>query len=85
MERVLVTGAGGYVGTSLVPMLPPGPRGARARPLLLRPRPLAQHERLELVRADSRRLEPAVRGRRPVIDLVAISNDPSGELFPDAT
>ena len=87
MERVLVTGAGGYIGTSLVPMLLA--QGYKVRALdrfFFGRKLLPEHEQLELIKADSRRLEPAYfEGVDHVIDLVAISNDPSGELFQDAT
>jgi nucleoside-diphosphate-sugar epimerase len=87
MERVLVTGAGGYIGTSLVPMLLA--QGYKVRALdrfFFGRKLLPEHEQLELVKADSRRLEPTCFERVDhVIDLVAISNDPSGELFQEAT
>lgn len=87
MERVLVTGAGGYIGTTLVPMLLA--QGYKVRALdrfFFGNGLLPEHEHLERIRADSRRLEPEIfRGVDHVIDLVAISNDPSGELFEDAT
>ncbi|MEZ5866855.1 MAG: SDR family oxidoreductase [Geminicoccaceae bacterium] len=87
MERVLVTGAGGYIGTTLVPMLLA--QGYQVRALdrfFFGAELLAPHARLELVKADSRRLEAHhFKGVDHVIDLVAISNDPSGELFQDAT
>ena len=87
MERVLVTGAGGYIGTTLVPLLLE--QGYEVRALdrfFFGGHLLADHPRLERIRADSRKLEPAhLEGIDHVIDLVAISNDPSGELFLDAT
>ncbi|MDF2781825.1 MAG: UDP-glucose 4-epimerase, partial [Geminicoccaceae bacterium] len=87
MERVLVTGAGGYIGTSLVPMLLAAGYKVRALDRFFFGRDLLpEHEQLERIQADSRRLEPAYfEGVDHVIDLVAISNDPSGELFQDAT
>ena len=87
MERVLVTGAGGYIGTTLVPMLLA--QGYKVRALdrfFFGGDLLPEHEHLERIRADSRRLEPELfEGVDHVIDLVAISNDPSGELFQNAT
>lgn len=85
--RVLVTGAGGYIGSVLVPMMLAEGLQVRAvdRFFFGRDR-LADHERLEVVQEDSRRLTPEhFAGVDAVIDLVAISNDPSGELFPAAT
>ena len=87
VKRVLVTGGGGYIGTTLVPMLLDA--GYRVRVLdrfffgrdLLPP-----HANLEVVIEDSRRLAAAhFDNVDAVVDLVAISNDPSGELFQDAT
>jgi nucleoside-diphosphate-sugar epimerase len=47
---------------------------------------LADHERLEILVEDARRLTADhFEGVDAVIDLVAISNDPSGELFQNAT
>ncbi len=85
--RVLVTGAGGYIGTVLTPMLLEAGYEVRAVDRFFFGRDLlAPHPRLEITVEDSRRL-PAERfeGVDAVIDLVAISNDPSGELFRDAT
>jgi nucleoside-diphosphate-sugar epimerase len=87
MERVLVTGAGGYIGTTLVPMLLAQSYKVRALDRYFFGRDLLpEHEHLERIQADSRRLEPThFDGVDHVIDLVAISNDPSGELFQNAT
>ncbi len=87
MERVLVTGAGGYIGTTLVPMLLE--QGYRVRALdrfffgqHLRP----GHEHLQILKEDARRIQAEhLKGIDTVLDLVAVSNDPSGELFQEAT
>jgi nucleoside-diphosphate-sugar epimerase len=87
MERILVTGAGGYIGTTLVPMLLA--QGYKVRALdrfFFGGHLLPEHPRLERIRADIRRLEADhLREVDHVLDLAAISNDPSGELFPAAT
>ena len=87
MERVLVTGAGGYIGTTLVPMLLDEGYVVRAVDRFFFGRQfLPEHNRLEVVVEDNRRLTPAhFEGVGAVIDLAAISNDPSGELFQKAT
>jgi nucleoside-diphosphate-sugar epimerase len=87
MERVLVTGAGGYIGSTLVPMLFAAGYKVRALDRFFFGRDvLPEHEHLERVQADSRRLETAHLDEVDhVVDLVAISNDPSGELFQNAT
>ena len=87
MKNILVTGAGGYIGTTLVPMLLE--QGYRVRALdryffgdHLPPR----DDRIERVKEDSRRIRPShLKGIDAVIDLVALSNDPSAEHFQQAT
>jgi nucleoside-diphosphate-sugar epimerase len=87
MERVLVTGGGGYIGTTLVPMLLDSGYQVRVLDRFFFGRALLpEHDNLEIVQADSRFLQPGYfEDVDHVIDLVAISNDPSGELFPKPT
>lgn len=87
MTHVLVTGAGGYIGTSLVPMLLEAGHTVRAVDRFFFGRELLPPQPgLEVVIEDTRVLpEHLLEGIDAVIDLVAISNDPSGELFQNAT
>ncbi|MYE10855.1 MAG: SDR family oxidoreductase [Gammaproteobacteria bacterium] len=87
MSRVMVTGAGGYIGTVLTPMLLDAGYDVRAVDRFFFGRDLlAPHSNLEVVIEDSRRLAAEhFEGVDAVIDLAAISNDPSGELFREAT
>jgi len=86
-KKILVTGAGGYIGTTLVPMLLSEEAKVIAvdrfffgKDLLL------EHKNLTLVKQDSRNIEEELfKDVYAVIDLVAISNDPSGEVFQNAT
>jgi len=86
-NTVLVTGAGGYIGTTLVPILLEAGYRVRALDRFFFGRDLLpEHENLEIVVEDTRKLTTAhFDGIDHVIDLSAISNDPSGELFQDAT
>ena len=87
MRHILVTGAGGYIGTTLVPLLLDEGYTVRAIDRFFFGRGLLpEHDQLDIVVEDTRKLGPEhFEGVDAVIDLAAISNDPSGELFQDAT
>lgn len=87
IKTVLVTGAGGYIGTVLVPLLLNEGYAVRAVDRFFFGRHLLPNrDRLDVIIEDSRKLSPEhFEDVDAVVDLVAISNDPSGELFQDAT
>ena len=87
MNGVVVTGAGGYIGTTLVPMLLSAGYAVRAIDRFFFGRGLLpEHDGLEVVVEDARKLDTEhFEGMVSVVDLAAISNDPSGELFQGAT
>ncbi|GAW94058.1 NAD-dependent epimerase/dehydratase family protein [Calderihabitans maritimus] len=90
--KVLVTGGGGYIGSVLTRLLLE--RGHRVRCLdrfffgkeVLEEEKEEYKDRLELVQGDIRWVEPEVlEGVDAVMDLAALSNDPTGELDPQKT
>ena len=87
MGKVLVTGAGGYIGTVLVPMLLELGYEVRALDRFFFGKELlAEDPRVEVVQEDSRKIRAGhLAGMEAVVDLAALSNDPSGELFQKET
>jgi nucleoside-diphosphate-sugar epimerase len=87
MKNILVTGAGGYIGSVLVPtLLRSGYTVTAVDRFFFGQDRLGHHENLNCIKEDSRKLQSKhFEGVDGVIDLVAISNDPSGELFESAT
>jgi nucleoside-diphosphate-sugar epimerase len=85
--KILVTGGGGYIGTTLVPLL----LGQGHAVTVLDRFYFGQQHLLDatratpptIVRDDVRWFDPAIlKGQDAVIDMAALSNDPAGEINP---
>lgn len=87
MKKILVTGAGGYIGCVLVRMLLEKNYFVIGLDrFYFGEEKLPFHKNLRLVNHDSRNIPSNLfENIYGVIDLVAISNDPSGELFKKQT
>ncbi|WMO14132.1 NAD-dependent epimerase/dehydratase family protein [Pseudoalteromonas piscicida] len=86
MKNVLVTGASGYVGSVLVQLLLDQGYKVTAIDRFYFGDRLPEHERLSKQKLDCRILTADLfTDIDVVIDLVALSNDPSGELFQNIT
>lgn len=84
--KLLVTGGAGYIGNILVQKLLDLGNQVTVLDRFFFGDYFLSNKNLVKVRADSRNYDPnLLNGIEAVIDLVAISNDPSGELFQDAT
>lgn len=86
-STVMVTGAGGYIGSILVPkVLEKGYKVKAIDRFFFGKDKITPHPDLKIIKEDARRLRPEhFTGVDFVIDLVAISNDPTGELFQNET
>ena len=90
MNRFVVTGAGGYIGSQLVKLLLQDQNEVRAIDRYFFGEnvfdDVPTNAKLKIIRADSRNLNDSYfNDVDAVFDLVAMSNDPSGDLDPNLT
>ena len=84
--RVLVTGAAGYIGSVLIPKLLDEGFEVTAIDRFFFGDTLPDNKNLTKIKADVRNFDSKLLfNKDAVIDLVAISNDPAGEVYKDAT
>lgn len=86
MSRIFVTGAGGYIGSVLCRVLLEEGQEVVAFDRFYFGDTLPRHERLQRIQGDIRDVGPErLEGVDAVLDLAALSNDPSGDLDPELT
>ena len=85
--KILVTGAGGYIGNVLTRMLLEASNQVIALDMFhFGDDLLPDHKNLTCVKGDIRNISSSIfDGVEAIIDLAAISNDPAGELNPTTT
>ena len=87
-DKILVTGAGGYIGNVLCRLLLENGFAIRALDTYYfgEDRLPTENANLEIVKGDIRFVDSSImEGIGAIIDLAAISNDPAGELDPVKT
>ncbi len=86
-ETVFVTGAGGYIGSVLIPkLIMEGYKVKGLDRFFFGKDKLKDHKNLQIIQEDSRKYpEKLLQDVDYIIDLVAISNDPSGEVYSQVT
>jgi nucleoside-diphosphate-sugar epimerase len=90
MKKIVVTGAGGYIGTQLVrDLVNKGNKVLAVDRLFFGIEPLLEFQKnnqVEILKKDIRDLEPKdLEGYEIVCDLACLSNDPAGEIDPRLT
>ncbi|WP_440657145.1 NAD-dependent epimerase/dehydratase family protein [Candidatus Pelagibacter sp. HIMB1509] len=85
-KKILVTGAGGYIGSILVPMLIKKNFFVIAVDKFFFGKTLENNKNLKILKVDCRKINKNLfKDIYCVVDLVAISNDPSGDEFSKLT
>ena len=86
MKKILVTGAGGYIGRVLVEKLLKNDYHVRAVDRFFFGPVDSENKNFEVIKEDSRKIvKEHFKDIYAVIDLVAISNDPASEYFKNET
>lgn len=84
--NILITGASGYIGSVLIPKLLKQGHKVTAVDRFFFGDTLPNSVNLSKLQCDSRDIDgDLIKGQDAVIDLVAISNDPAGDVYQDAT
>jgi nucleoside-diphosphate-sugar epimerase len=88
--RVLVTGGAGYIGSTLIPTLLERGHSVKCLDRLFfgkeSLKQISSNPNFQLIKDDVRWFDPSIlKDVDSVIDLAALSNDPSGELDPSKT
>ena len=85
--RLLITGGGGYIGTTLIPyLLRKGHKIRLIDKFFFGKDIINEHKNLEKIDIDTREInQDHFKDIDIVIDMVSISNDPSGEKFQEST
>ena len=85
--KFLITGGGGYIGTTLIPyILKKGHNIRLIDKFFFGIKNIKKHKNLEIINDDARNLDiENFKDVDIVIDMVSISNDPSGEKFQKST
>jgi nucleoside-diphosphate-sugar epimerase len=85
--QFLITGGGGYIGTTLIPyILKKGHNIRLIDKFFFGIKNIKKHKNLEIINDDARNLDiENFKDVDIVIDMVSISNDPSGEKFQKST